>query len=79
MPRLALEVADIFRQHGAAYREAHQLSFEQLRVMRAIEVCLTLWRREKQALSWISWQVDIPLTQQAPTACGEGLTVISAL
>jgi hypothetical protein len=34
-------VADIFRQHGAAYREAHKLSYEQLRVMRAIEVCRT--------------------------------------
>jgi hypothetical protein len=41
MPRPALEVADIFRQHGAAYREAHQLPYEQLRVMRAIEVCRT--------------------------------------
>jgi Putative transposase/Transposase zinc-binding domain len=41
MPRPALEVADIFRQHGADYREAHQLSYEQLRVMRAIEVCRT--------------------------------------
>jgi hypothetical protein len=34
-------VADIFRQHGAAYREARQLPLEQLRVMRAIEVCRT--------------------------------------
>jgi hypothetical protein len=41
MPRPTLEVADIFRQHGAAYREAHPLSYEQLRVMRAIEVCRT--------------------------------------
>ena len=41
MPRPTLEVADIFRQHGAAYREARRHSFEQLRVMRAIEVCRT--------------------------------------
>jgi hypothetical protein len=41
MPRPALEVADIFQRHGAAYREAHQLSREQSRVMRAIEVCRT--------------------------------------
>ena len=34
-----LELADIFRQHGASYRKAHPLSYEQLRVMRAIEVC----------------------------------------
>jgi hypothetical protein len=37
----ALEVADIFRQHGPQYREAHALSREQLRAMRAIEVCRT--------------------------------------
>jgi hypothetical protein len=41
MPRPTLEVADIFRRHGAAYREAHSLPLEQLRVMRAIEVCRT--------------------------------------
>jgi hypothetical protein len=41
MSRPTLEVADIFRKHGAAYREAHKLSYEQLRVMRAIEVCRT--------------------------------------
>ena len=41
MPRPALEVADIFRRHGAAYREAHKLSYAQLRVMRAIETCRT--------------------------------------
>ena len=41
MPRPALEVADIFRKHGAAYRKARSLPLEQLRVMRAIEVCRT--------------------------------------
>jgi hypothetical protein len=41
MPRPALEVADIFRQHGAAYREAHPLPLGQLCVMRAIEICRT--------------------------------------
>jgi hypothetical protein len=41
MPRPTLEVADIFRRYGAAYREAHPLPLEQLRVMRAIEVCRT--------------------------------------
>jgi hypothetical protein len=41
MPRPVLEVADIFRQHGAAYRKAYPPSYEQLRVMRAIEVCRT--------------------------------------
>src|SRR5438552_1987453 len=39
--RSALEVADIFRRHGAAYREAHagHLSRGQRRVIGAIETC----------------------------------------
>src|SRR5260370_26185003 len=41
MPRPALELADIFREHGPAYRAAHALPLQQLRVMRAIEVCRT--------------------------------------
>ncbi len=35
------EVADIFRQHGSAYRKSHRLSQNELRVMRAIEICRT--------------------------------------
>jgi hypothetical protein len=41
MPRPAIELADIFRKHGNAYRAAHALSRQQLRVMRAIEICRT--------------------------------------
>src|SRR5215217_960311 len=43
MPRLRLEVADVFRRHGEAWREAQagHLSRAQLRVMSAIEVCRT--------------------------------------
>lgn len=43
MGRPALEVADIFRMHGPAYREAHghAMSSAQRRVMRAIELCRT--------------------------------------
>jgi hypothetical protein len=41
MPRPALELADIFRRYGAAYRKAHQLPRQQQRVMRAIEICRT--------------------------------------
>jgi hypothetical protein len=41
MPRPALELADIFRQHGAAYRDNHALPRPQRRVMRAIETCRT--------------------------------------
>jgi putative transposase/transposase-like zinc-binding protein len=41
--RTALEVADIFRDHGAAWREANRghVSLEQLKVMSAIERCRT--------------------------------------
>ncbi|HKW26558.1 MAG TPA: IS91 family transposase [Terriglobales bacterium] len=41
MPGPALELASIFRQHGPAYREAHELPLHQLRLMRAIENCRT--------------------------------------
>ena len=43
MPRQKLEVADIFRAHGPAYRRAHEgrLSLTQLKVMSAIETCRT--------------------------------------
>ena len=35
------ELSDIFRLHGPAYRRAHRLPFDQLKAMRAIEVCRT--------------------------------------
>ena len=43
MPRPRLEVADVFRRHGEAWREvqAGHLSRAQLRVMSAIESCRT--------------------------------------
>jgi len=43
VPRHALEVADIFRAHGPAYRRANagHLSLSQLKVMSAIEACRT--------------------------------------
>src|SRR2546427_3710275 len=40
-PRPAVEVADIFRAHGAAYRHAHALAHAQRRAMQAIETCRT--------------------------------------
>jgi len=41
MPPPALELADIFRQHGPAYRETHAVPLHQFRLMRAIETCRT--------------------------------------
>ena len=37
----AIEVADIFRSLGPTYRAQHALSIEQVRAMRAIEICRT--------------------------------------
>jgi Putative transposase/Transposase zinc-binding domain len=44
VPRPALEVADIFRGHGPAWREANagHVSLDQLKVMSAIESCRTV-------------------------------------
>jgi len=39
--RQSLEVADIFRAFGPAYRETHGLPLRHLRAMRAIEICRT--------------------------------------
>lgn len=39
--RPALEVADVFRAHGEAYRRGHALTGDQVKVMRAIETCRT--------------------------------------
>jgi hypothetical protein len=41
MSRPALEVADLFRQYGQAYRQAHRVSPAHRRVMTAIETCRT--------------------------------------
>ena len=41
MAKVSLEVADVFRRYGPAFREAHRLSIAQRRVMRAIECCRT--------------------------------------
>lgn len=41
MPRPVLELADIFRLHGNAYRQGQRLGREHLRLRRAIELCRT--------------------------------------
>lgn len=41
MPQPALELAEIFRQHGPAYRQTHRLPLPQHRLMHAIESCRT--------------------------------------
>jgi hypothetical protein len=48
---LMLEVADILRDHGAAWRHANRghVSLEQLKVMSAIERCRTAARRAESA------------------------------
>ena len=39
--RRKVDLADIFRAHGAEYRQTHTLAFAQRRAMRAIEACRT--------------------------------------
>ncbi len=53
MPSPALEIADIFRDYGAAWREANRghVSLGQLKVMSAIQNCRTAARRAGGALS----------------------------
>jgi hypothetical protein len=43
MSKPRLEVADVFRKYGESYRQRHgsSMSFEQRRVMRAVELCRT--------------------------------------
>jgi hypothetical protein len=41
MSRPTLEVAELFRQYGEAYRQAHGVSSTQRRVMTAVETCRT--------------------------------------
>lgn len=41
MLRPTLELADVLRQHGPAYRQAHALPLHQHQLMRAIEACRT--------------------------------------
>ena len=39
--RPALEIGDIFRQYGPAFRQGHRLSMAQHKAMNAIEACRT--------------------------------------
>jgi hypothetical protein len=39
--RASLELATVFRKHGKLYRQKRRLPLQQLRVMRAIEICRT--------------------------------------
>ena len=43
-PRPVLEIADIFRAHGAAYRQRHTVHPDQRAAMDAIETCRTAAR-----------------------------------
>jgi ssDNA-binding Zn-finger/Zn-ribbon topoisomerase 1 len=55
--RPALEVADIFRDHGPAWRQANagHVSLDQLKVMSAIESCRTAARCEKCSHTLIAY------------------------
>ncbi len=57
MPRPKLEVVDIFRTHGAAYRKTHagHLNLPQLKVMSAIEHCRTFINAIAQTIETVVW------------------------
>ncbi len=52
MGATSLEVAEIFRRFGEEYRETYKLTYQQRRVMRAIELCRT------EALGGHLWVCD---------------------
>ena len=76
MTRPALEVADIFRDFGAAWRSANagHVSLGQLKVMSAIENCRTaalgghVTRREDCAYTTMAW-LPQPALPEVP-GCG---------
>lgn len=41
IPKIKLEIADIFREHGQTYQQQHGVSYEQQKVMNAILQCRT--------------------------------------
>lgn len=74
--RASLEVADIFRTAGPAYRTAHagHLSLDQLKVMSAIEHCRTaaLGGHTEACTDCGHWRVDTTgsLEMAAPVRVG---------
>ena len=69
MERPALEVADIFRDFGSAWREANRghVSHAQLKVMSAIGVCRTAWRAAKGQASILRFTPPQPVRQPTRT------------
>jgi hypothetical protein len=68
MGRCALEVADIFRAHGPAWRQSQQghLSLGQLKVMSAIELGLGLTRFRGH---FILWKKGVCDAENTSTVC----------
>jgi hypothetical protein len=60
MSRPTLEVADIFRGHGPAWRQANagHVSLDQLKVMSAIESCRTVALGGHVTLHWAHATTD---------------------
>ena len=82
MPRPALEVADIFRDHGTAWRRANagHVSLDQMKVMSAIERCRTVAlgghvaRCEGCAHTVIAYnELPQPTLPEVPGRGGEGV------
>src|SRR4029077_14253637 len=83
MSRPVLEGADVFRGHGAAWRQANagHVSLGQLKVMSAIENCRTAalgghvarCENEKCAYTQIAYNVSYPALSQMPGSRCEGM------
>jgi hypothetical protein len=65
MSRPTPELADIFRQHGPAYRAAHSLPLYQHRLMQAIETC-----RTEVLGGVVEWCDHCPYTHTRYRSCG---------
>jgi hypothetical protein len=72
MARPALEVADVFRNHGAVWRKANagHVSLGQLKVMSAIESCRTAALLPLSPPSYLS----PPAPRHLPTPASKGDT-----
>ena len=78
MSRSALEVADIFRSHGPAYRahEAGHLSLGQFRVMSAIEACRTAALGGHVTQSQCAWRSRYAASMEVRSAADNGTGIV---
>ena len=69
MVRSVLELADILRDHGPAWREANRdhVSLDQLKVMSAIERCRTVALGGRAAAQAPTWSASVDRLRSIPS------------